>query len=231
MRGLESTSQLPIRSLGHENTSMNTPLPSALTKRTRDIIVIGAPVGGGAALAELVACFPPHLEASVFIVLQATETRPILLADVLNAPGRMRVTEAIDGEAVARRRIYVAADGKHLTVGDGAMHLSATRTDDKHWPSIDRLFLSAVEEYKDRVIGALLLNARSDGALGLHAIREAGGRTVTHRNDQMLDVPKHPDTGETLAHHHVELAAIAPCILAYVRPAGRGGSTKPPSSG
>lgn len=198
---------------------MKIPLPSPRpTKHTRDIIVIGAPVGGGAALAELVACFPPDLEASVFVVLQTTETRPILLADVLNAPGRMRATEAVDGEPIEPRRIYVAADGKHLTISDGTIHLAAGDTEDRHWPSIDLLFISVAEEYKNRVIGALLLNARSDGALGLHAIREAGGRSVTHRNEQMLGEPKHPDTGETLAHHHVELAAIAPSILAYVRP-------------
>ncbi len=180
----------------------------------RDIIVIGAPVGGGAALAELVACFPPDLEASVFVVLQSTETRPILLADVLNAPGRMRATEAIDGEAIAQRRIYVAADGKHLTIRDGAMHLSTTGAKDKHWPSIDLLFLSVADEYKDRVIGALLLNADSDGARGLHAIRQAGGRTVTHRNEQMRTSPAHPETGECLSHHHLDLEQIAPCVLA-----------------
>jgi len=182
----------------------------------RDIIVIGAPVGGGAAIAEVISHFPPDLDASVFVVLHATAERPILLADILNAPGRLRAAAARNGETIEHRRIYVAADGRHLLLRDDAVHLSDNNAEQPHRPSIDLLFTSAAETFRERVIGVLLLHAREDGSPGLLAIRQAGGCTITHRNEQMPKGPKHPLTNEPLTHHHIVLGEIAPRLVAYV---------------
>lgn len=184
-------------------------------KLKRDIIVIGAPVGGGAALAQLSSRFPPDLDASIFIVLHAAGKSTMLLADVLNAPGRMRAAEAMHDEAIAQRRIYVAADGKHLLIREGKVHLSANGAEHPYRPSIDLLFASAAEVYGKRVVGILLLHAREDGWRGLQAIREGGGRSITHRNKEMREAPKHPETGETLADHHLKLEEIASNVVAY----------------
>ena len=45
-------------------------------------------------------------------------------------------------------------------------------------PSIDVLFESAVEIYKERLLGIILSGANEDGAAGLAAIHDAGGVTV-----------------------------------------------------
>lgn len=186
------------------------------TNVSHDIVVIGAPIGGGAALAYLITHFPPDLEASVFVVLHAMPESPILLADILNAPGRMRAALAMNGETIERRRIYVAADGRHLMIRRGKVHLSDNEMESPHRPSIDLLFTSAADALRERVLGILLLHAREEGASGLQAIREAGGCTITHRNEAMPDEPKHPETGNALAHHHMKLDEIAPRVLAYV---------------
>lgn len=188
-----------------------------------DIVVIGAPIGGGAALAYLVAHFPPNLEASVFVVLHATPESPILLADILNAPGRMRAAPAIHGEPIARHRIYVAAEGRHLMIRGDQLQLADDEMKSTHRPSIDLLFQSAAEAYAERVLGILLLHAREDGANGLGIIRQAGGCTITHRNEAMPDEPTHPETGEPLAHYHLKLDEIAPRVLAYVAGTTRSG--------
>jgi two-component system, chemotaxis family, protein-glutamate methylesterase/glutaminase len=191
----------------------------------RDIIVIGAPIGGGAALAEVIGNLPSDFDASVFVVLHTTPDNPILLADVLNAPGRMRAAEALHGEPVARRRIYVAADGKHLLCAGDKVHLSANGERTSHRPSIDLLFSSAGESYKSRVIGVLLLHGREDGIAGLHAIRRRGGRTISHRNELMPEPPRDAESGEVLSDHHVELEAIAARVLACAQEAnGSGGA-------
>jgi two-component system, chemotaxis family, protein-glutamate methylesterase/glutaminase len=207
---------------GFPNFAVNAALVRREKKSIRDIVVIGAPVGGGAALAHLASAFPPNLEASLFVVLHATPQNPILLADILNAPGRMRAAGAIHGEPIERRRIYVAAEGRHLRMRDGKVNLSPNGAENPHRSSIDILFASAAETFNRRVIGVLLLHAREDGAPGLQAIRAAGGRTITQRNKQMPEAPKHPETGETLAHHHLALAEIAPCVIEYVG-CGNGG--------
>jgi two-component system, chemotaxis family, protein-glutamate methylesterase/glutaminase len=190
----------------------------------RDIIVIGAPSGGAAALATLVARLPLDLAASVFIVLHSDPQRPILLSDVLNAPGRLRAAEAIDGEPVMRGRIYVAADGKHLMLRRGKVHLSPRTANDARCPSINVLFTSAAMDYNVRVIGVLLLHAKEDGWLGLQAIQKAGGRTVTHRNEHMPEEPTDMQTAERLCGDHLELEQIVARVLFYYRDGN--GSTK-----
>lgn len=185
----------------------------------RDIIVIGSPVGGGAFIAQLIGKLPADLEASVFVVLHTTPDNPILLADVLNAPGRMRAADALHGEPITRRRIYVAADGHHLLIRNGQVHLTENGQKTNHRPSIDALFSSAAEVYNVRVIAVLLLHCDEDGSAGLHAIRSAGGRTITHRNERMTAQPKHPETDDVLSDEHLDLEQIAPRVLEYVHEA------------
>jgi chemotaxis response regulator CheB len=182
----------------------------------RDIIVIGAPIGGGAAIAHVIGSFPPQLDAAVFVVLHSTPSNPILLADILNAPGRLRAATALHGEPIARRRIYLAALGQHLMLGEGVVRLSENFQRSKYCPSIDVLFSSAAEAYKTRVIGVLLLHPREDGLLGLSAIRRAGGRTVTHCNELMPTPRTDPNTGEPLSDKHVHLETIASHVADWV---------------
>ncbi len=177
----------------------------------RDIIVIGAPVGGGAAMSKIAACFPPDLQASVFMVLHSVAKSPILLADVLNAPGRMRATEAIDGETIEPQRIYVAADGKHLMLKSGSVHLSADNVESGYCPSIDALFSSAAEAYGARVVGVLMLHLRADGMAGLRDIRKAGGRNVIQRKEQLSG-----EGDEAPSPDHVDLAEIGARVLSHV---------------
>lgn len=195
----------------------------------RDIIVIGAPVGGGSSLIRLVELLPGDLCAAVFVVLHTTPENPILLADVLTRPGRMRVTEAVNGDQIEPNHIYVAADGKHLILQRNRVRLRSDPSEGTWRPSIDVLFRSAAAAHRDRVIGVILLHAREDGILGLHAIRQNGGRAVTHRNEQMPEGPCHPETGEELAHDHLDLDKIAPRIIGYVNGAN-GNGLGPPSA-
>lgn len=185
-------------------------------KVVRDIVVIGAPVGGAGALITVVGSLPPDLAASVLVVLHAHPEKPILLADALSAPGRLRVTEAIDGEPLAHRRIYVAADSKHLRIRDGFIRVEDDAGESVCCPSIDELFRSAAEEHRERAVGVALVHVEDEGLAGLESLRKNGGRTITHRSAQMQEPPRSSQTGELLSHHHLELEDVGPRIVAYV---------------
>ena len=45
-------------------------------------------------------------------------------------------------------------------------------------PSIDVLFESAAEAYKDKLIGVILTGSNADGTAGLKRIKEYGGLTI-----------------------------------------------------
>src|SRR2546423_7179114 len=63
--------------------------------------------------------------------------------------------------------------------------------------------------FRSRVIAVLLLHAREDGLAGLYAVRRAGGRIITHRNEHMLQPPLHPERAERSEEHTSELQSLA----------------------
>jgi two-component system chemotaxis response regulator CheB len=50
-------------------------------------------------------------------------------------------------------------------------------------PSVDVLFFSAAEVYKDGTLGVLLTGLGDDGAAGLKAIKSIGGKTVAESEE------------------------------------------------
>jgi two-component system chemotaxis response regulator CheB len=53
-------------------------------------------------------------------------------------------------------------------------------------PSIDVLFESAAEVYRERLLGVILTGANEDGAQGLAAVHDAGGVTIVQEPETAL---------------------------------------------
>jgi two-component system, chemotaxis family, protein-glutamate methylesterase/glutaminase len=89
------------------------------------------------------------------------------------------VREAEDKEPVAPGTVYFAPSNYHLLLDRGPQ-LALSADDPVHHsrPSIDVLFESAADVYKDRLLGIILTGANEDGALGLAAVHDGGGMTV-----------------------------------------------------
>ena len=144
-----------------------------------DGVVIGASAGGVQALAQLLPAFAQGTKAAIFVVLHLPRDRPSLLADVFSPKCALRVREAQDKEPVAPGTVYFAPSNYHLLVDDGPQ--LALSTDDlvhHSRPSIDVLFESAADVYREHLLGVLLTGANEDGAQGLAAVQDAGGITV-----------------------------------------------------
>ena len=80
-----------------------------------------------------------------------------------------------------RQRIRADAPDEQLVSalsGEGIDELRALVAAELPRPSIDVLFESAAESYKDRAIGVLLTGANEDGACGMREIARRGGRTI-----------------------------------------------------
>lgn len=83
--------------------------------------------------------------------------------------------------------IWFAPGGKHLVLGDrNRMYLRPGESSDIHCPSGDVLFRSLAREAGPRSVGVLLTGMGSDGASGLLALKEAGGRTVIQDEESCL---------------------------------------------
>jgi two-component system, chemotaxis family, protein-glutamate methylesterase/glutaminase len=144
-----------------------------------EAIVLGASAGGVQALSELLPALPAGAHVSVFVVLHLPRDRPSLLAEVFSHKCALAVREAQDKEPVAPGTVYFAPANYHLLIDEGPqLALSVDDLVNHSRPSIDVLFESAADIYRDRLLGIILTGANEDGAAGLAAVHDAGGITV-----------------------------------------------------
>jgi two-component system chemotaxis response regulator CheB len=149
--------------------------------RRGNCVVIGASTGGTEALtvmlAQMPADFPP-----TFIVQHMPPLYTRAFAQRLDTLGAVRVREAADGDMIGPGQALVAPGGMQMRMGIGhagpVAVVQKAPPVNRHAPSVDVLFESAVESYRSRVIGVLLTGMGNDGATGLLRIREGGGSTI-----------------------------------------------------
>jgi two-component system, chemotaxis family, protein-glutamate methylesterase/glutaminase len=142
-------------------------------------VVIGASAGGVEALSVLLPALPADCVTPVFVVIHLPRDRPSLLVDVFASKCSLDVREAQDKEPVAAGTVYFAPANYHLLLDPGPqLALSADDLVHHSRPSIDVLFESAADVYRERLLGIILTGANEDGAAGLAAVHDAGGVTV-----------------------------------------------------
>jgi len=184
----------------------------------RDIVVIGASMGGVEALRTLISQLPAHLPAAVFLVLHIPPWRPTRLHEVLGRAGQMPAVLAQDGGAIQHGKIYVGPPDHHLLVENGRLRVVKGPKENRQRPAIDPLFRSAAIAYGPRVIGVLLTGNLDDGTAGLWQVKHTGGVTVIQ---DPADAPFPGMPANALANvevdHSVPLAKMANLIVRLVK--------------
>lgn len=167
-------------------------VPSTLPGRSphdRQIIVIGASTGGVEALRRLVPQFPLELPP-VAIVQHISAAFSRAVAERLNSLSGLAVREAGDDEPLRPGQCVIAPGDVHLAVEHrgGGFRTRLVRSPPLHHcrPAVDVLFRSAAEAAGSHAVAAVLTGMGSDGALGMKAIREAGGRTLAEHPDSCV---------------------------------------------
>lgn len=141
------------------------------------VIVIGASVGAIEALSLLLPVLPPDYPFAVVVVVHVPPDRDSLLSSLFESRCEMKVKEAEDKEQLAAGTIYFAPADYHLMIEpDFSLSLSNEEPVRFSRPSIDVLFETAADALGDHVVGVVLTGANRDGAKGLRAICDAGGR-------------------------------------------------------
>ena len=98
---------------------------------------------------------------------------------LLNKGNCLKIKEADEKERIEDRTIYIAPPNYHLLVEkDRTFSLSVDERVNYARPSIDVLFETAADAYKDGLIGVILTGSNSDGTNGLKRIKEKGGLTI-----------------------------------------------------
>ncbi len=139
------------------------------------IIGIGTSAGGLEALKTFFDYVPPDFPHTFVIVQHLSPDYKSLMAELLAKNTRMPIYEASNEMVVRPGHVYLIPPGKNMTLHQGRLRII-----DKPGGTILNLpinifFESLAAERTESAVGIILSGTGSDGARGLHAIKDAGG--------------------------------------------------------
>jgi two-component system chemotaxis response regulator CheB len=142
-----------------------------------DIVAIGGSAGGLESLCKLLEALPANLHAIVLVVLHRPVERDSRLKEILSRHTALGVEIAVPPQKFRHGICYIGQPSDHLMVGPG---LRAELLEDHFYRghSIDALFNSLALHAGSRTIGVVLSGLLKDGAVGLAAIKAAGGKAL-----------------------------------------------------
>ena len=170
--------------------------PAAMDRAAQDqaghavVLAVAASTGGPPALAKLLGALPASFPLPVLLVQHMGATFLEGFASWLDGLVPMTVALARDGEPLGSGRVLVAPGERHLAVAAGAdgtlrVRLDAGEPVSGQRPSATVLFAS-LASLGAGGLGILLTGMGEDGAVGLAAMRRAGGYTVTEHESSAV---------------------------------------------
>lgn len=218
------TRRRPVReAIPSEPAQKNRATASAVTPQRIELVALGASTGGPQALMEILPALPRDFAIPILLVTHIDARFDRSFREWLEGVARLPVRHARDGEMLAgspARGVLLAPAEKHLVVERGRLRLLDGPERHSCRPSVDVLFESVARELGPRAAAVLLTGMGVDGAAGLLAVRQAGGRTIAQdeATSIIFGMP-----GEAVrigaAERVLPLLAIAPA-LAELAPAG-----------
>jgi len=164
------------------------PRPAPARTGRVDAVVLGISTGGPQALKTVIPQLPADFPVPIAIVMHMPVGYTELYATRLNEMSALNVVEAREGDVMEPGLVLLAPAGRHLTLmrrADGAVvaHLDARPFDTPHRPSVDVLFRSAAEVYRNRLLGVIMTGMGSDGLHGAAWIKAQGGLVFTEAEE------------------------------------------------
>ena len=181
-----------------ETTPDNVTSPAPAEKSSVQVVGIGASAGGLDALSRLMKHLPVESGLAYVLVQHLHPDHQSLLPEILQRNSRIPVVGAEDGMRIVVDHAYVITPNTTMTVTDGHLRLvPRARGRALHLP-IDAFLISLADVHGSGAVGVVLSGAGSDGALGVQAIKEAGGITMAQDSATAAyaSMPEHAvDTG------------------------------------
>jgi two-component system chemotaxis response regulator CheB len=153
--------------------------PKVMPLEPSFVVGIGASTGGPPAVQRLLEALAPEPSMSLLVCQHMPKQFTRAFAERLDRLGPFTVREAQEGDILTPGHVFIAPGGRQLVVyrqsGQYVLGTPPPTMQDKHAPSVDRLFISLSEVFGSKAVGVVLTGMGSDGALGAKAIQRAGG--------------------------------------------------------
>jgi two-component system chemotaxis response regulator CheB len=154
-----------------------------------ELVAIGCSTGGPPAIQHLFQALP--LLPVPFVVAQhMPQTFTRLFAERVNKLTTYEVREGRDGDMLLPGFVTIAPGGMQSEVRripEGLqLRVFPAGANDLYAPSVDRLFRSASEACKDRLIAVVLTGMGDDGSEAIRDVRERGGKTIAESSQSAI---------------------------------------------
>jgi len=166
---------------GATGSATPSPAPTRLPRPT--VIGLVASAGGPRALAAVLAPLPATFPIPILLVQHMSPGFTAGLATWLDDTVAIPVALAVAGAPLAPG-VHVAPEDRHLLVApDGRLTLATEPAHTRHRPSADVLLESLARVAGPRALAIVLTGMGRDGAVGVRAVREAGGRALAESRE------------------------------------------------
>jgi two-component system chemotaxis response regulator CheB len=145
------------------------------------VVAIGASTGGPRAVLAILGALPATFSLPILLVIHIAEPFGTAFAEWLDEQIGLRVRYPKTGEPLAMLEpgtVLMAPPGVHMEVRHQRIELTTAHERHSCRPSVDVLFETVARECGRNAVGCLLTGMGKDGALGLAALRQAGGMTI-----------------------------------------------------
>lgn len=153
------------------------------------IILIGASTGGTEVISRILKNIRTDLPG-ILIVQHMPGEFTKAFANRLNTESKLNVKEAEQGDVIQRGYVYIANGFNHLQLikdnGQYKCRLEMGPLVNRHRPSVDVLFQSAVKFPGKNITAILLTGMGADGAKGMLELKETGA--ITFAQDEKSSV-------------------------------------------
>ena len=147
------------------------------------MVGIGASAGGIGAYQSFFEHVPADSGIAWVVIQHMAPDRESSLSEIIGRKTVLPVTEVTEIAVIQPDHVYVIAPGRIMTMRDGSLRPVTDSDPLARRSSIDAFFLSLAAHQGERCGCALLSGAGTDGTIGLKAVKEAGGLTVTQTLD------------------------------------------------
>jgi two-component system CheB/CheR fusion protein len=167
---------------------------------------IGASAGGLDAFKKFFAAMPPDSGIAFVLVPHLDPAHESLMVELLARHTTMPVVEAENDMPVEANHVYIIPPNKYMTIHGGILRLTGPVERRTSQTSIDLFLRSLADDQQERSICIILSGTGSHGALGLKAVKAAGG----------IAMVQDPETAE---YERMPQSAIATGLADYILPA------------
>jgi len=142
------------------------------------VVGIGSSAGGLEALTQFFTAMPENSGLAFVLVSHLDPHHNSMLPELIQKKTRMPVQQITESMTVTTNQVYIIPPDKELAILHDTLQLLQRPPADRSHRPIDAFFRSLAQDRGNKAIGIVLSGTGTDGALGIRAIKEAGGLII-----------------------------------------------------